>query len=79
MGAAAFLNHLSRQGSKAATGFLLLNNVVRFLLTIFALVVYGIAVRENFLLFTVNLFVFYIVAAVFTSTYSIRLEHKNKN
>ncbi len=79
MGAIALLNHLSEQGSKAATGFLLLNNVLRFLIAIFALVVYGIVVRENFLLFTANLFVFYLAVTIYISTYSIRLEHKNNN
>ncbi len=79
MGAMAFLRRVARQEGKAATGFLLLNNVVRFLLTIIVLTIYGLVVREQFLVFTVNLFVFYVVASVFTGIYSVRLGHKPSN
>lgn len=64
---------------KNITGYYLLNNVARICLCVVLLVVYAVTIRQELILFTVNLFIFYLTTAVYISRYCIREETKIKN
>lgn len=70
---------LRADNSKRMTGFYLINNVARLLMSVLILLVYAMFVKQNLLVFTVNLFVFYIVTVVSNSLYSIRNESNTSN
>ena len=62
-----------------APAYYMADKMLRLLLCALLLVVYGIFIRQDLLLFSVNLFVFYLTTMVFTNIYCIREEKKLRN
>lgn len=73
-----FRRLIDRKG-KVAPAYYMADKMLRLLLCALLLVVYGIFIRQDLLLFSVNLFVFYLTTMVFTNIYCIREEKKLRN
>ncbi len=56
------------------TGFHLINNVVRFFLSILLLAVYAVYIRVGLILFSVNLMVYYLITVIYTGWLGLQME-----
>ena len=74
----ALFHRLLSKNSKALTSYYLAGKTLRLLLSIIIITGYGILIREGLLIFAINLFIYYIVTAIFSSIYCIKEENKTK-
>lgn len=73
-----FQRLISNKG-KVAPAYYMADKMLRLLLCAILLVIYGCLKRPDIILFSVNLFVFYLTTMVFTNIYCIREEKKLRN
>lgn len=67
------------QNSSSLTSFYLASKILRILVCILIIIIYGILKSDSLLVFAINLFILYIVTVVISSVYCIREENsKNK-
>ena len=69
-------HNLYSKRSKRLTGFYLIVKVVKLLLSILILLVYGLIGGKGIIVFAVNLFTLYLVTMLFWSYYWIKKEQK---
>lgn len=74
----ALFHHTIASNSKFLTNFYLIDKVVRLFFSILLLVGYRVLSNADTLLFAVNLFVFFLVTVIFTTSYCVRVENKLK-
>lgn len=70
---------LMNRKSKLMTSYYLADKMIRLIACILIIVVYGLLVKTDMLIFTLNLFVYFVTTVVYTSYYCIKEEHKTSN
>lgn len=69
-------HNLYSKRDKRLTGFYLIDKIVRLLLSVLILLVYGLICGKDIVAFAVNLFTLYLVTMFFSSYYWIKKEQK---
>lgn len=70
---------LINQKSKLMTSYYLADKMIRLIACILIIVVYGLLVKTDILIFALNLFVYFVATVVYTSYYCIKEENKTSN
>lgn len=65
---------LLEKRSKSVTGFYLINNVTRLILSVIILVIYAVMVKQGLLVFAINLAIYYLVTVIFTCYHCVKKE-----
>lgn len=74
----AIFNRILKKGRKGLVGYYLADKMIRMILCILIVVVYGVIGKPGLIPFSVNLFILYLFTVIYCNIYCVK-QDKNKN